>query len=289
MSYKSVVNLIRGVSQAVNPTGLFVHGRKWDASLEFNEVDRQIYLYPMTAQADLSNHYYETYSCLMGFYFQDAPDSTNEQRESLIEQADILCRKFVTRLEPIENTVLADVRMEPSYRQNAGTYTGYILRFTLSVVENICEDCSNWSGVVRFTAVANTNTYNTTTVPALNEAVGLYLVSASVDASIILPNMRTWDGGILEFSSALILDGGEQITLEFDTCNKACYFFTDSGQNAYTIPEKIKLGNIVGQSPYYVSVDGSIIPTEMWTWDNNTFTFSPDLVISGGEYVVIKY
>ena len=85
MSYISAVNVIKAVAEAVNPSGIFVHGRTWDASLEFNNLDQQIFLYPFTGTVDMNNHYFENWNIVMGFYFQDTQDSTNEYRQDLIQ------------------------------------------------------------------------------------------------------------------------------------------------------------------------------------------------------------
>lgn len=138
MSYLGVVNIIKTVSESVNPTGIFQHGRKWDASLNFNEADKQIYLYPITATVDLNNHFFESWSVTMGFYFQDAPDSTELDRQVLVEQADLMTTLFLDVLNEYETISILNVRKEPSYRQMAGTYTGYILSFTLNSTTDLC-------------------------------------------------------------------------------------------------------------------------------------------------------
>lgn len=138
MSYIQAVNIIKGVSEAINPDGIFVHGRTWDASLEFSNLDIQIYLYPFTGNVDVNNSYYETYQITMGFYFQDTQDSTNEDRQALIQRADNLTRDFLNTLNVVEGVEVSGSRVEPSYRQMAGTYTGYILSFTLGIDTNTC-------------------------------------------------------------------------------------------------------------------------------------------------------
>ena len=138
MSYIGVVTLIKTVSESVNPTGLFEHGRRWDASLNFGENNKQIYLYPITANVDLANHYFESWAVVMGFYFQDAPDSTELERQALIVEADNMTTLFLNDINLTEGVELSNVRKEPSYRQMAGTYTGYILTFTLNTTTDLC-------------------------------------------------------------------------------------------------------------------------------------------------------
>lgn len=138
MSYHGVVNIIRSVSEAINPDGFFQHGRTWDASLNFDEGNPQIYLYPLQNSIDEANHYYETWSVVMGFFIQDAQDSTAAEREEIIKNADILQRQFTTALNQIEGIELSGIRTEPKYRQMAGTYSGVLLNFTLGATTNIC-------------------------------------------------------------------------------------------------------------------------------------------------------
>ncbi len=138
MSYLGAVNLIKSISETVNPTGLFQHGRRWDASLNFGENNKQIYLYPILANIDLTNHYYESWNIAMGFYFQDAPDSTELDRQALVAQADVMVMEFLNILNETEGIELSNARKEPSYRQLAGTYTGYTLGFTLNTTTDLC-------------------------------------------------------------------------------------------------------------------------------------------------------
>jgi len=138
MSYLGAVNLIKSISETVNPTGLFQHGRRWQASLNFSENDKQIYLYPIRKISSLSNHYYETWSIVMGFYFQDAPDSTPLQQQAIVNEADIMSTEFENLIKESEGTDCSDFNSEPSYRQMAGTYTGYILSFTLNTTTDLC-------------------------------------------------------------------------------------------------------------------------------------------------------
>lgn len=138
MSYLGAVNVIKDVSESVNPTGLFVHCRTFEASLKFSEVDKQIFLYPISANVDVTNHYYESWECLMGFYFQDAPDSTELEQQALIVLADEMATDFLDELNEVEGIELSGIRKEPSYRKMAGTYTGYIISFTMGATTDTC-------------------------------------------------------------------------------------------------------------------------------------------------------
>lgn len=138
MSYAGAVAIIKEKSETVNPSGLFQHSDKWKASLNFSDNNKQIYLYPITAGVDLTNHYYETWSIVMGFYFQDEQDSTPLQQQALITEADEMVTAFLNLMNEAEGIVISDARKEPSYRQMAGTYTGMLLSFTLNSTTDLC-------------------------------------------------------------------------------------------------------------------------------------------------------
>ena len=138
MSYLAVVNIIKNISEGLNPNGVFLSGRKWDASLEFSSPNCQVYLYPMTSNIDLKNSYIETWNCLMGLYFQDAPDSTPEERDIIIASAGNLAQQILVALNSVPTIQLTQSRLRPFYRQLSGTYTGYEMNFALTTYNNIC-------------------------------------------------------------------------------------------------------------------------------------------------------
>lgn len=163
MSYIVAVNTIRDIATAINPNGTFEHCRTWDASLEFNSPDGQIFLYPLQAGIDIANNYYETWQVVLAFYFQDAPDSTNEERENLVNSGYNLVRIFLTTLDAIEGVEISGIRVEPSYRQLAGTYTGVILNFNMGIVTDVCatdEPILNTNNVI-LQNTDNSTLYNT--------------------------------------------------------------------------------------------------------------------------------
>lgn len=139
MSYQAVVTIIRNVAEAVNPNCFFEHGRKWDASLNFNEAPEQIYLYPLTAPSvDLTNTFYEAWQCVMGFYVEDEPDSTPLNMESKLAALDSVTTEFLNTINDVEGIEIRGIRKEPNYRQMAGTYTGWIISFTLGATTDVC-------------------------------------------------------------------------------------------------------------------------------------------------------
>lgn len=234
MSYYSAVQTIRAVSEAVNPDGIFVHGRTWDASLNFNEADQQIFLYPFTGALDLTNHYFESWNIVMGFYFQDTQDSTVEYREQLIKNSDILTRLFLVTLDNLDGLEISGIRVEPKYRQMSGTYSGYILNFVLGTTtdlcsitvddviippaETLCEAVRACVGstplLVTFDTTAGQTDYTASDVPDLALAVGKEIKLVTMDGSILTTDFRSWDDTTFTISNVTV-EGGEEVVIIF--------------------------------------------------------------------------
>lgn len=138
MSYIAVVNVIRDIAEEINPTGLFTHGRRSDFSLEFDKSFPQIHLLPFTGDVVLDNNYSETYSIQMLFLQQDSQESSNEERESIISEMDILSRLFVNTLYNTDGVQISSIRTEPNYRQLSATTSGYYLTFRLQTTTSPC-------------------------------------------------------------------------------------------------------------------------------------------------------
>jgi hypothetical protein len=138
MSYLAVVNIIKDISEGLNPNGIFKSLRNWDASLEFGSANCQIFLFPMTCELDLKNSYIENWRCVLNLYFQDASDSTPEERDIIIASAGNLAQQILVALNSVPTIQLTQSRLRPFYRQLAGTYTGYEMNFSLTTYNNIC-------------------------------------------------------------------------------------------------------------------------------------------------------
>lgn len=130
MTYQGTVDLIRNLAYLVNPNGLFIHGRRSDGSLEYPNVFPQIHLYPLRQSVDINNGNVIS-EALLFFWQQDSPESSNEEREAIIAQMDVLSINFLALLNN-EIIGLSNARKTPEYRQLAGTVSGYGLAFTLS-------------------------------------------------------------------------------------------------------------------------------------------------------------
>jgi len=49
MAYQTAVDVVRAAAQTVNASGFFVHGRRSDGSINYDEAFPQILLYPFTS------------------------------------------------------------------------------------------------------------------------------------------------------------------------------------------------------------------------------------------------
>lgn len=138
MAYQAIVDFIRDTAEAINEDGTFIHGRRIDGSIEYNEPFPQIHLYPFTSTIDITNGLTETANIVMGFWLQDAPDSSNEDREGLIASADQLCQDFIQEIVEAEEFDISGIRTEPQYQTIHGTLSGYALSFQLKTAANPC-------------------------------------------------------------------------------------------------------------------------------------------------------
>lgn len=130
MTYLSVVALIRRIAKVVNPTGTFVHGKRVDGAMTYADHYPVILLEPFPDTIDTLTDI-ETTSITMGFMFQDTADSSVEQQEVLIGEADEMRREFQDLLK-VEALDLSVFRATPFYRIFAGINTGYLLTFTIT-------------------------------------------------------------------------------------------------------------------------------------------------------------
>lgn len=131
MTYQEVVDFIRTVANTVNPTGHFMHGRRTDGSLDFNEAFPQIHLLPIRSNIDRSSGF-ATHIIVLGFWQQDTPQTSNEEREAIIAEMWELCNDFMDYIDTNYNYRIENEAMTPEYRQLAGTASGYGLTFTLT-------------------------------------------------------------------------------------------------------------------------------------------------------------
>lgn len=137
MNYQNLVDTIRNTANFVNPTGTFVHGRRSDGSLEYNEAFPQIHLLLVRSEYDYNNANVR-HNVIVMFWGQDSPESSNDERELLIATMDSLSDNFIIQLQTSTSFLITNVLKTPEYRQLAGTVSGYGLSFTIVSKTDYC-------------------------------------------------------------------------------------------------------------------------------------------------------
>jgi hypothetical protein len=127
MTYQDIVNIIRNAANYVNPNGFFIHGRKTDGSLNYNEATPQILLLEPQPNTNINNNsFVETITFPIVFVTQDSPESTELRREDLKQEMYLLSRKLLAKID--EEPLLQNVQFtggQPEIRQLSGTLTGF--------------------------------------------------------------------------------------------------------------------------------------------------------------------
>ena len=140
MTYQDIVNIIRDAANYVNPDGFFIHGRKTDGSLQYNEATPQIILLePQPNTAINNNNFFETTVFPIIFVTQDSPESTEVERENIKQSMYLLSRKLLAKID--EQPLLQDVQYtggQPEIRQLSGTMTGFSYSLQLSYPLSEC-------------------------------------------------------------------------------------------------------------------------------------------------------
>jgi sporulation-control protein spo0M len=132
MNYNEAVELIKEVADAVNPTGLFLHGRNFDLTLEFNQKFPQIHLLPFTQTTGSDNIFLVTTTMLIAFVDQDGHENTMEQRQEIIAAMDDLAALFEAELRNKKKIQVTSIRREPQYLIYMGVLSGMALNITIN-------------------------------------------------------------------------------------------------------------------------------------------------------------
>jgi hypothetical protein len=135
-AYKLIVDTIGGVCNSVNPTGRFIPGRVVDASLAADGNYPLIVLYPFTTrdpEGEASE--FDSTTILLGFWEQDSPDTTPEQRVEIIHSMDLLSDLFKKSMLDKSNVVMTQIDKEPQYQFYQGTVSGFAMQFRLQILQ----------------------------------------------------------------------------------------------------------------------------------------------------------
>ena len=140
MDYKGIVNIIRDAANYVNASGTFLHGRKSDASLDFNGPAPYIFLLePRPLPQSNNSKFVINISFPILFVTQDSPESSELEREDLKQDMSLLALRLLSKID--ESDSIEQVRFEspePEIRQMAGTLTGFSFNLLLTYNTSDC-------------------------------------------------------------------------------------------------------------------------------------------------------
>jgi len=136
MNYITIVNSLRSAALTVNPTGYFHNGRIVDFSQE-SIVDKfpVICNYPFVTSLS-GDDTFDSSTMLIGFFEQDDPASSMDQREQIVQRMINLAKSFINAIK-FQNKKfgITGAQAEPVYQFFNGTVTGVLLRFTYLTIE----------------------------------------------------------------------------------------------------------------------------------------------------------
>ena len=145
MTYQQIVTMLRDSANAVNPNGFFHHGRREDFSLQYPQLAFRtgyagIGLLSPTPRTTVDKvNAIVTHECVMVFMEQDAPDSTEDDREDIIARMYVLSEQFMDYIYNNYPVAITNEVKTPDYRQFMATLSGYSMTFTISDVIS-CEE-----------------------------------------------------------------------------------------------------------------------------------------------------
>jgi hypothetical protein len=132
-NYSNLVNTVR----AATPAGLrFIHGRLTDFSQSYSGTYPLITLLPFTITdaRSTSNAVFDSANLIIGFWKEDRPDTTPEEREAIISEMDALSDTFLDSILESPSLQLSNIQKEPQYQMFQATLSGFAISFTVNLV-----------------------------------------------------------------------------------------------------------------------------------------------------------
>jgi len=133
-NYQNIVNACR----AAVPNGeRFIHGRLIDFSQGYTGTYPLITLLPFTVQDARStpDGIFDSASIVIGFWKQDRPDTTAEEREAIIAEMDSLSDAFLDNLLDNPRIKLTNIQKEPQYQMFQATLSGFAISLTIQLIQ----------------------------------------------------------------------------------------------------------------------------------------------------------
>lgn len=132
-SYQNIVDACR----AAVPIGArFIHGRLMDFSNSYTGEYPLITLLPFTTTdgRGTSDDRFDSTPLVVGFWKEDRPDTTPEEREAIIAEMDLLSDTYLDSLLGLSDIQLVSILKEPQYQMFQGTLSGFAVSFTLNIL-----------------------------------------------------------------------------------------------------------------------------------------------------------
>jgi hypothetical protein len=133
-NYQNIVNACR----AAVPNGeRFIHGRLIDFSQGYTGSYPLITLLPFTVTDARStpDAIFDSAPVVVGFWKQDRPDTTAEEREAVIAEMDALSDAFLDSLLESPTVKLTSIQKEPQYQMFQATLSGFAISFTIQLIQ----------------------------------------------------------------------------------------------------------------------------------------------------------
>lgn len=133
-NYQNIVNACR----AAVPNGeRFIHGRLIDFTQGYTGSYPLITLLPFTVTDARStpDAVFDSAAIVVGFWKQDRPDTTAEEREAIISEMDALSDAFLDNLLESPTVKLSAIQKEPQYQMFQATLSGFAISFTIQLIQ----------------------------------------------------------------------------------------------------------------------------------------------------------
>jgi hypothetical protein len=133
-NYQNIVNACR----AAVPNGeRFIHGRLIDFTQGYTGSYPLITLLPFTVTDARStpDAVFDSAAIVVGFWKQDRPDTTAEEREAIIAEMDALSDEFLNNLLEGSTVKLSAIQKEPQYQMFQATLSGFAISFTIQLIQ----------------------------------------------------------------------------------------------------------------------------------------------------------
>jgi hypothetical protein len=132
-NFKNIVDVCR---ESLPPHVRFIHGRLIDFSNSYTGTYPLVTLLPFTISDHRStpDGRFDFATLLVGFWKEDRPDTTPEEREEIIDEMDDLSDVFIEALQNVWGVRLTSIQKEPQYQMFQGTLSGMAVQFRIDVL-----------------------------------------------------------------------------------------------------------------------------------------------------------